>query len=84
MTLLTERHSDKILGTISCFDRVLLTGTLPDICYARAMKNWLYEKGIRVFDYPRWAEPFRHAIRENADRIARDSGLEVPRTGRSC
>ncbi len=77
MPSLTERHADQILGTISCFDRVVLTGTLPDICYARAMKNWLYEKRIRLFDYPRWAEPFRNAIRENAVKVAGDAGLEV-------
>jgi len=77
MTLLNERHADKILGTISCFDRVMLTGTLPDICHARAMKNRLYGEGVRLFDYPRWAEPFRHAIRDNAERVAAEAGLQV-------
>ena len=36
-----ERHQDLITGTLSCFDRVILTGTLPDICYHGAMAGYL-------------------------------------------
>jgi len=36
-----ERHQDKIAGVISCFDRVVITGTLPDIGYAGAMASYL-------------------------------------------
>jgi hypothetical protein len=50
MSMLTERYASKILGVLSCFDRVLITGTLPDICYADAMSNHLRSKGIRIFD----------------------------------
>jgi hypothetical protein len=33
--------------------------------------------GTRLFDYPPFAEPFRREIRENADRLAREHGLEI-------
>jgi hypothetical protein len=29
-----ERHVEKIAGVLSCLDRVVITGTLPDICHA--------------------------------------------------
>src|SRR6266545_4417447 len=77
MTTFVERHAAKILGTLSCFDRVVITGTLPDICHARAMANYLTAKGIRLFDYPRFAEPFRDEIRAHAEQVAQAHGLRI-------
>ena len=36
-----ERHQADVAGVVSCFDRVVLTGSLPDIGHARAMESWL-------------------------------------------
>jgi hypothetical protein len=52
-------------------------GTLPKICYAGGMTSYLYERKVRIFDYPRFAEPFRDQLRENAERLATESGLEI-------
>lgn len=72
-----ERHQDKISGVLSCFDRVVITGTLPDICHAEAMGGYLGYHKIRLFDYPRWAEPLREELRENAERLAAEAGLQI-------
>lgn len=77
MNTFFERHADKIRGVLSCFDRVVLTGTLPDLCHAEAMARYLGARDIRLFDYPRWAEPFRDAIRTHAEQLARDHGLTI-------
>lgn len=77
MVSLAERHRGKILGTLSCLDRVVLSGTLPDICYAGAMERHLRCREIRLFDYTRWAEPLRDEIRANAEQRAREAGLEI-------
>ncbi|MBM4093966.1 MAG: MarR family transcriptional regulator [Planctomycetes bacterium] len=77
MNSFVERHREKILGVLSCFDRVVITGTLPDLCHAEAMAGYLGKRGIRLFDYPRWAEPLREVLRENAERLAAQSGLEI-------
>ena len=37
--LLTERHGAKTRGTISCLDRVVIIGTLPQFCYAKGMTS---------------------------------------------
>ena len=71
------RHADKIRGVFSCFDRVVLTGTLPDLCHADAMARLLGARQIRLFDSPRWAEPFRDTIRTHAEPLARDNGLTI-------
>ena len=77
MELFTERHSSKIRGALSCFDRVVITGTIPGICYAAGMTSFLKAQGVRIFDYPQWAEPLREEIRVNAERLAQEHGLEI-------
>lgn len=77
MALLTERYSDKINGVLSCYDRVLLQGTLPGLCYADGMTKYLYDHNIRIFDYPMFAEPLRDQIRENAEQLAVEHGLKI-------
>src|SRR5205823_14079566 len=75
--LLTERHGDQIAGVLGCWDRMLMFGTLPKICFAGGMTSFLFERNIRIFDYPRFAEPFRNRIRENAEKLAADTGIEI-------
>jgi hypothetical protein len=77
MTLLTEKYASKIRGVLSCFDRVVITGTLPDICYADAMTSHLRSKGIRIFDYTHFVEPLRDEIRLRAEELSRDNGVEI-------
>ena len=75
--LLTERHRGQISGELSCYDRVLLFGTLPKICYAEGMTSYMYERKMRIFDYPKFAEPFRNQLRENAETLAKENGIEI-------
>src|SRR3954449_3633912 len=75
--LLTERHGDQIAGVLGCWDRMLIFGTLPKICFAGGMTSFLFERNIRIFDYPRFAEPFRNRIRENAEKLAADTAQPI-------
>lgn len=77
MADLRQRYADKIVGVISCFDRVVIQKTLPQLCYAEGMAGFLRARSIRIFDYPRFAQPFRDRIRENAERIAAEHELEI-------
>jgi hypothetical protein len=77
MDLFLQRHADKIAGVLSCWDRVVITGTIPGICYAQGMTGFLNANRIRIFDYPKWAEPLRNQIRENAEKLAVEAGLEI-------
>jgi hypothetical protein len=75
--LRTERYAAQIVGMLSCWDRVLVFGTLPKICYAEGMTSYLHGREVRIFDYPRFAEPFRDQLRENAERLAAEAGIEI-------
>lgn len=77
MTSLVERYGDKIAGVLSCWDRVIVQGTLPGLCFAEGMTSYLNAHGIRIFDYPRWAEPLRDEIRENAESLAEKHDIEI-------
>jgi len=77
MALLVERHAKKIVGVVSCWDRVIIQGSLPGLCHSEGMTSYLYAHGIRIFDYTKFAEPLRGEIRSNAERLALANGLEI-------
>lgn len=77
MVVLTERYAEKIVGVLSCFDRVVMSGTFPEICHAQAMSAHLTSQGFRLFDYTQWASPLRDEIRQDAERVAAEAGLEI-------
>jgi hypothetical protein len=60
---------------LSCYDRIIVTGTLPGACYAKGMTGFLSARQIRIFDYPRFAEPLRDRVRERATELANTSGV---------
>lgn len=63
---LVEHYAANLYGVLSCFDRIIIVGTLPGACYAQGMTSFLRQRKIRIFDYPRFAEPLRDRIRERA------------------
>jgi hypothetical protein len=77
MATLVERNAGLIRGALGCYDRVILQGYIPTIGYADGMTRHLREQGIRIFDYPTFAQPFRDEIRKNAERLARAAGISI-------
>src|ERR1039458_5740793 len=57
LTLMARRYATQIGGVLSCFDRLLMFGTLPKVCFADGMTAYLYQHKVRIFDYPRFALP---------------------------
>src|ERR1700722_3267734 len=74
---LTERYDDRIAGILSCYDRLVITGTLPVICYAAGMTGYLNAKGIRIFDYPEFAKTLRDRVRDRAAALAAEAGITI-------
>lgn len=77
MVLLTERHAKKIAGVLSCYDRVIVQGTLPVFCYADGMTAYLSKRRIRIFDFTQFAKPLTDAIKANAEEVAAANGLTI-------
>jgi hypothetical protein len=76
-TLLSEGIAQELDGVLSCDDRVVISGNLQPLCYAQGMTRYLYQKGIRIFDYAKFAEPFRERIRENAENLAEENEIKI-------
>lgn len=75
--LISEKYGDKIYGVLSCYDRIILTGTLPTLCYAAGMTSYLKMHHIRIFDYTKFSAPLREQIRTQAEAVAQAHGLEI-------
>jgi hypothetical protein len=77
LALLTERHAQQIAGVLSCYDRVIVQGTLPVFCYADGMTAYLTKRRIRIFDFTQFAKPPTDAIKANAEALAAANGLNI-------
>jgi hypothetical protein len=82
-TTLTERYAPNLHGVLSCYDRLIVTGTLPGACYAGGMTSFLYSRGIRIFDYPKFAEPLRDRIRQRAQEVCDANGVSIEHVNKS-
>jgi hypothetical protein len=68
------RHQDKILGTLTCFDRLIFRGHLP-LRYPKAVEGFLYDKGILYKD-------LKAFLVEQADRLKAHAQSMAERAGR--
>jgi hypothetical protein len=80
---LTERYDEQIAGVLSCYDRVVITGTLPGVCYAEGMTRFLHASGIRIFDYPQFAMTLRERVRDCAASLAVEAGVTIEHIGKA-
>jgi hypothetical protein len=78
---LTERCAERIAGILSCYDRLVITGTLPTVCCAEGTR-YLNARGFRSFDYPDFATTLRERVRETAAALAAEAGAEIGHMGK--
>ena len=75
-----------MIGLPACcpaYDRVVVTGTLPGVCYAAGMTRFLYANDIRIFDYPQFAARLRDQVRERAAALAAQAGVTIAHIAKS-
>ena len=65
-----ERHSDRITGTLSGFDRVLFRGTLRSIAHVSGLEVFLYSQHVLFKDFGAYAERLSQRIIEQAKDTA--------------
>jgi hypothetical protein len=74
---LVEKYAEQIAGVLSCYDRIVITGSVQPLCYAKGMTSYLYRQAIRIFDYTQFSQPLRDQIRSNAEQIASEEGVSI-------
>ena len=80
---LEERYNDRLAGALNCYDRVIITGTLPTVCYADGMTGFLHANGIRIFAYPAFASELRDQVRAAAASVAEAAGVTIEHIAKS-
>lgn len=76
--LLTDKYADKIHGIITCYDRMIIQGYIPNWSHAETMTAYMKLNGIRIFDYPTsFSQPLTEQVRQNAEKIAHENGMEI-------
>lgn len=75
--MLTKRHRNQQQGVLSCNDRVVITDTLPGVCYAQGIASFLDAQGTRVFDHACFAGSLRERIRARAGELCSETGIET-------
>jgi len=80
---LEDRYDDRIAGVLSCYARVVITGTLPTVCYAEGMTRFLFAKGIQIFKYPEFAMTLRERVREQVASVVADAGVTIEHIAKS-
>ena len=62
---------------LSCFDRMIFTGSLSSLANHHSMTNYLSYRGFRIFDFTKFAEPLKEWIRLNIEQIAEENGVSI-------
>ena len=62
---------------LSCYDRLVISGTLPTVRYPEGMTRYLNARGIRIFDYPDFAKTVRERVRETATALVAQAGIGI-------
>lgn len=77
MKSFVQRHEQKILGVLSCFDRVRFRGTLRSISYVEGTLAWLNAAGLLLKDFLPFTETLTKSLRHCVERRAEDAGRPV-------
>lgn len=75
--LLTEKYADQISAVLTCYDRIVIQGVVPNWCCSESITHYFYCNDIRIFDFANFSQPLTQKIRDNAEQIARDNGIEI-------
>lgn len=78
MKFLTECYHADLLGVLSCYDRMIITGTLPDACYAGGMISFLNFCHIKISTTAKvFAGPWRERLHQHAHEVAEAQGISI-------
>ena len=68
------RHKDRIVGTITGFDRVLFRGTLRSISHCQGLEIFLSSQRVLLKNFAMFAQQIAHEIGEHAQAFAAERG----------
>lgn len=67
-----ERHSDRLVGTIAGFDRILFRGQILHLCHPEGMGKFLSSQKVLYKDFSPFVQSFTNQIKAHALRMAEE------------
>ncbi|MBI2417502.1 MAG: winged helix-turn-helix transcriptional regulator, partial [Ignavibacteriales bacterium] len=77
LTMFLEKYKEDIAGVISCYDRVVIRGTLPAMAYEGAINNHLQQNHIFVKDFTKYAKEKRDIIIKHIEAFAIENNVPL-------
>lgn len=77
MSALLERYADRIAGCLSCFDRLIVWGTLVRVSHPAGLAHRLKELGVPLSEFGDYAQKQRDALDAHVRQVAAAAGVEV-------
>lgn len=74
---LGSRYAQSMVGSLRCFDRVIMHGTLIDVAHPGALLVSMQAAGFKPRDLARFGQPITTEIREHIIGLARQHGVEI-------
>ena len=68
-----DKHTQKITGTIACFDRILFKGYLR-ISWAESMDRFMTSQGLLLKDFKKFVTKHSERVKEHAKAMAEKNG----------
>ena len=75
--LLPDKYADKIYGTITCYDRMIIQEYISGWSHTEGMTGYLNAHSIRIFDFSNFSQSLTEQVRANAQCIADENGIEI-------
>ena len=72
-----QRHTEKVIGMLSGWDRIRLRGTLRWLANLRGMTSYLYAANVLLKDFKAYAQRATEEIRQATTRTAEAAGRPV-------
>jgi len=76
----TEFHNkfdNLIAGTISCFDRVIISGSLSKWGYGESMGFYLNQNDIKIKEFPAFAKKQNESVRQAVEAVAATNNIII-------
>jgi len=76
-TDLLSRYAGQLLGSLRCFDRMIMHGTLVDVAYPGALLVSMHAAGFKPRDLARFGQPITTKVRDHIIGLARQHSVEI-------
>jgi hypothetical protein len=74
VTSFEEVHRDRVVGSLTMFDRLIFKGYLSRLFSPGALRAWLWSQGVPITGFGAYVKQATDEVVANAERVAADAG----------